>query len=557
MFSEYDNKCINDIQLKTGLNKNEVKKYYESNERDIEKTLKYIQKNDINMYTIINATMNTEQLKRYGSAASEYIKGYSGTYDGNNNLIKKGLKQISESKVNEKFKYQNLKQQAGFSAEVDYVSKTNAENIINKNNSRISRSNDVGRGNDTRFDVVAVDINGNVVLDGQDPKWGAQMKFCGAYQTADEIKRRSENLVKKLVHPKWDRYRNNDILIPKEQYSVAKNFAEKKAKELFDESSKQKQLGNLHKSIELEQQAQKYQKVSKNIKDSGITSREAMFLREYPKLATVKNVAKISHRCGIEQAKGVAIISGTLSVSRNVVYIMRGEKEISEALYDSAVDVAKGSVLGYITGASDTAIRGFMASSSNSVFVNLSKTSFPSMIASTTLQVVNSIKKYAKGELDEIELVEELGEKGTGMLAASLGAAVGTAILPGIGTAVGGMIGYMTSSSIYNASMKVLNEVRIAKERYETIHSLCMASIESMQEERKKFEVFIDKYFKNRQAIFENSFNTMDAAIKNNDVNLFTQDLNNIAIQFGSTLQFKNFDQFDRFMQDDTSSLEF
>lgn len=512
---------------------------------------------DRDMFATVNAAMATEQIERYGRAASEHIKGYTGTFNSNGDLIKKGLKQISESEVNENFRYQNLKQQAGFSAEVDYVSKTNAENIINRSDNRVSRSNDVGRGNDTRFDVVSVDINGNVVMNGQDPMWGAQMKFCGAYETQEQIQKSSENLVKKLMNSKWDRYRDNDILVPKEQYGVAKEFAEKRANELFSESSKQKQLGNSQKATELEAQAKKYQKISENIKDSGITSKEAMFLREHPKLATARNVAKISHQSGIEQAKAAAIMSGTLSISKNIIYVMKGEKEFSDALYDSAVDVAKGSALGYITGASDTAIRGFMASSNNSVFVNLSKTSLPAMVATTTLQVGQSIKKYAKGEIDELELVQELGEKGTGMLSASFGAAIGTAILPGVGTAIGGMVGYMASSSIYNASMQILKEAEISKQRFEIINSLCKASIESMEAERKELESFINKFFQNRQSVFNNSFNTMDIAINSNDITLFTQGLNDIAIELGATLQFKNFNQFDSFMNDDTLSLEF
>lgn len=44
MINEYDDKCIEEIHLKTGINKEKVKKYYYDNERDIEKTLKDIQK---------------------------------------------------------------------------------------------------------------------------------------------------------------------------------------------------------------------------------------------------------------------------------------------------------------------------------------------------------------------------------------------------------------------------------------------------------------------------------------------------------------------------------
>lgn len=139
-------------------------------------------------------------------------------------------------------------------------------------------------------------------------------------------------------------------------------------------------------------------------------------LREHPKLATAKYVAKTAHHSGVEQAKAVAVISAAISTSKNIVCVMRGEKEIKDALKDVAIDTVGGSTSAYIIGASDTAIRGFMASSKNSIFVNLSKTNLPATIATVGVQVGKSLIRYANGEIDAIQLVEELGEKGTGLL---------------------------------------------------------------------------------------------------------------------------------------------
>lgn len=113
----------------------------------------------------IDATIGaatTENIERYGQAASEFIKGYKGSVDANGDIVRKGLKQVAESKVNPDFEYQNIKQQAGFSAEIHYVDKTNAENIINKSNTRVHRSNDIGRGNDPQFDILSVDDSGTL-----------------------------------------------------------------------------------------------------------------------------------------------------------------------------------------------------------------------------------------------------------------------------------------------------------------------------------------------------------------------------------------------------------
>lgn len=498
--------------------------------------------------SVIGVT-TTENVERYGRAASEYIKGYNGEVV-NGVLIRKGLKQVSASKVNNSFKYQNIKQQAGFSAEIHYVNKENADSIIKKTNKRIYRSNDLGRGNDTQFDVLSVDELGN-------PTWGAQMKFCGKFGSPEEIKTSSESLVKKLAGDKWEKYRGNKILVPKEQYEVARNYASKTSRKLFEQADKFRSQGNYEKADLLEQKARIYLQVSKDLENSGVTSREAIFIREHPKLATAKYVAKTAHQSGIENAKSAAVLSGSISTAQNIVSLVKGEKEFSEAVKDIAVDTTSGAATAYIIGASDTAIRGFMASSKNSIFLNLSKSNMPAMIATSTVQIGKSLIRYANGEIDSLQLVEELGEKGTGMMAASFGAAIGTAVFPGVGTVIGGMVGYMTSSTIYNACIQVLRDERLSIERREKIHAISIAAIEAMQVQGNELLELTGRFYENRQQVFKTSLSMLDLASRESDLELFTQGLNSIAIEIGVALQFKSFEEFDSFMLDKQIKLDF
>lgn len=50
------------------------------------------------------------------------------------------------------------------------------------------------------------------------------MKFCGKFGTPEEIRISSENLVDKMSGDKWERYRGNDVLVPKEQFVIAKSM---------------------------------------------------------------------------------------------------------------------------------------------------------------------------------------------------------------------------------------------------------------------------------------------------------------------------------------------
>ena len=79
--------------------------------------------------TIIILDNNKELINRYGEAIHEYIKAYTGYQWENKETgqsgFAKGHKQVAQSKINSQYKEQNIKQQAGFSAEIDIVAKTN------------------------------------------------------------------------------------------------------------------------------------------------------------------------------------------------------------------------------------------------------------------------------------------------------------------------------------------------------------------------------------------------------------------------------------------------
>jgi hypothetical protein len=491
----------------------------------------------------------TEAVERYGRAASEYIKGYKGNVV-NGVLVKKGLKQVSDSRVHPDYIKQNLKQQAGFSAEIDYVNQKNAKNIINKKRTRFYRSNDIGRGNDPQIDILSVDEYGN-------PSNGAQMKFCGKFSTPAEISESSKQLVNKMTGKKWTKYRGTKVLVPKEQYEIAKKYAEDTAKKLSDKADQFRSKGNIDKANLLDEKATKYLQVSKDLENSGISSKEALFIRKHPRLATAKHVAKTAHRSGMENAKNAAVISAVISSAQNITSVFRGEKKTVDAAKDVVKDTGAGMVTAYAIGAGDTAIRGMLASNKTQVLQNLSKSNIPAMLATASVQVGKSLVRYSKGEIDSLELAQELGEKGTGMMAASFGVAVGTAFLPGIGTVVGGMVGYMASSTIYSSCMQVLREEKLSFERRKKINKIAMAAMDAMETQGEELLQLIDQFYENRYKVFSDSLMTIHSAGLDNSIERFTEGLNQIAIEMGKSLKFKNFNEFDHFMLDEKTTLDF
>ena len=141
------------------------------------------------------------------------------------------------------------------------------------------------------------------------------------------------------------------------------------------------------------------------------------------------------------------------------------------------------------------------------------------------------------------------------MMASSIGASIGTAIFPGIGTIIGGVIGYMCSSSIYNGSLSILKEERLSYERRIKLEGFAKIALENMHIQQEILVKEISKNYIEKQEKFDEAFNYIEMSVKYEDLEMFTKWLNQIAIEFGQVLQFNEFNEFDSFMIDNEAKL--
>ncbi|MGD6778496.1 hypothetical protein ACQCT3_02460 [Sutcliffiella horikoshii] len=532
----------------------------------------------------------SEVVNRFGSANAQHIKAYTG-YQNESGIYVKGLRDIAGSKNNS---YANAKQQAGFAGEVIFESKTNVENIIQQKTNRISRTDSLGKKNHQEFDHIHIDANGNPILDKHGNYTGtSQMKLRGEYNLEEYIKRKklkdpnweppkdltqqklieisSIKNVNKLVNGEFEKFKNaNNLDIPTEQYEPAKKYLQEQQKELKKQITHLKKKGDNSKVIQKQEELNRVRSVEKRLRKS-VSSKDAMNARMHSLKYTVKEVHKVSHQAGMQQAKMGAILGGAISLSRQIVMIAKGEEtNLKDATINVLKDTGQAAALSYATGYSGAAIKALMERSGKVIFQNLSKSNMPAMIATATLETTKSIRRYLNEEdFDELQLLEELGEKGTGMLAGSIGAAMATAVLPVVaaGTAgavvvgglvmVGGMVGYMTGSAIYASAMDLLKEQRLAAEKRILVEQLAKDAIAVMEKERQELQELIHEHFAERQTIFEVCFKGINEAITSGDQSAFKENLNNVAITFGTTLHFLDFEEFDDFMQDDTMTFKF
>ena len=490
--------------------------------------------------TYINVALEgaaTEVVQRYGSAVKENLVAYIGIDNETGERLKKGLKDIAKEKVNPDYKDINLKQQAGFSAENKYTARQNAERIINRDKSRVHNTDVKGSGSyNELFDHIITDENGIVISQ-------EQMKFVGSDPKA---------CLNKLAGKKFQKYFDADakITVPSDYYEGILEEAQKTIDSLEKQLKHAKESGNTELEKNLEERIAKYKKIKASIKDSGVSNKEAMEARLHPKISTAKDVVKVAHRAGVEQAAYGAVIGGSVSIVKNIVSVVKGQKEPEEAAIEFAKDTSVAAVSSYATAFAGSVIRGGMQNSASKTVKSLAKTNLAATIVTSTVEAGKSLKKYISGEIEGIECLEELGEKGTGQLSAAMFAVVGQAVIPipVVGAMIGSMVGYALSSACYGELVDALKEAKLAHEERIRIERECEESIKMIVQFREEMNDAIEKYLNDMKETFNNALENAERAIWKDDIDGFIGAANSISNKLGKKALFNTFREFDDFM---------
>lgn len=545
----------------------------------------------------VEALSTHEIVQRFGSANAEYLKGYRGLDNESGTRLAKGLADISKHKVNDNYAAQNIKQQAGFSAEVASTSRENAEAIIRKSKVRASRSDDLPQYGKNHNVVDRVQLVDGKIIDGSQ----TQMKFVGnRNKLLDDIAREDG---------KFFRYRGTKLELPTEQFEGNKAYvlgeveklrerAKKLGEQASDDPSKAKQVqemmfkadklekransddfqtesaakhcrnkaqqrrfnadkaenkGNIDEAEKLRREANNYDELAENVSDSGLTTEDAIYYRKNPGTATLKDIGRTAHGAGLQGAKYGAIIGGSISVLMNCWAVAQGEKEVSEALPDVALDTVKAGALGYATAFAGSAIKGGMQQSSNQFTRQLASTSGPALALNICLSLGSTVNRFVTGEIDETQLLTEVGEKGAGMLASGMMAVVGQVAIPipFVGAAVGGMIGYTLSSIFYQSALEASRGAKLSSEQLLQIRAIEEAARERIALEQAQLEAFVNREIPQLRLETQNLLSSLsNVDLKNSDE--LSKSVNHYAELLGKSLQFQSVNEFETFMSSDT-----
>lgn len=511
-------------------------------------------KNNKSSYTTAIGIGQTVHVLRSGEAASQIIQAYTGkVYDSVGNEIitkKRSLDTISKYKINPDYAENNYKQQAGFSAEQIEEARRNKEAILSGSATRTRTSDDIGKVNDQVNDLVLVDSNGNIISGS-----GTQVKFYGIdtngrYKVVDNLANNED----------WDRYES--VLIPKDQYEGALEYADKMIEKHQKNADILMQRGKIDQANKERYKADRYKKAKSRLKQSKVTSDEAMQARKNPKEFVAKETAGDCISAGMQSMKYAAIIGGVIAIAQNTVAVLNDEKDLEDAALDAINTTADSAFSGFFVGTAATALKTCMHVSKNEIVRRLGTTSAPTAIITGMIDVTKSVTSFARGEIDSLELFEQLGEKGVCSIASGIGAGIGGSIGSIVGPAgtivggiVGGMVSYAVSSAIYKSAISIINDARYARNQRIEIEMLCNQAVESMHIYRD----ILDRYSKQRtkeiQLSFDMFFTNMDKCAGISSIDDAFKEFNSLDNAFGFLTKFKTFKEFDDFMLDKDSVL--
>jgi hypothetical protein len=478
---------------------------------------------------------------RFGAGNAEFIKGYRGIDNETGQRFAKGLADIAQHKVNpdptEAAK--NIKQQAGYAAEVAATSRDNAEAIIQGKKERTWRTDDLSQFGKNHGVVDRVQVLNGEIIEGSQ----AQMKFVGDRDQLFERIAREDG--------KFARYRGVKLELPSEQFEGAEQYCRDKADDLRRQADIVQQQGKPDKADSLRSKADNYDQLAENVRDSGLSTEDAIFYREHPEIATALDIARTSHRAGLEGAKYGAIIGGCISVLQNGMSAVQGNKKWNEAVKDLSVDTAKAGALGYGTAFAGSAIKGAMQQSGQQSVRAFANTSAPTLVVNVCLSLGSSIKRYVAGEISEAQLLAEVGEKGTGMLSSGMMAALGQLAIPipFVGAAIGGMIGYTLSSLFYQSALDTARGAEMSRENLRRTRAIQEAARARLADEQSKLDAFISREIPRLQQEKQQLFDRLSTAHQSADA--VSAAINQFATLLGKQLEFQSLTDFDDFMLSD------
>lgn len=164
---------------------------------------------------------------------------------------------------------------------------------------------------------------------------------------------------------------------------------------------------------------------------------------------------------GVNQALSAAQFAAAMSVTRNVVSVIKGDEEFRDASINVIKDTSTSAVMGYATGAIAESIGCGIGDAA--------------LLVNGTIQISKQIYAYANGEIDDKQLIQNVVETTAFLTAAyigkTIGGTIGAAAGP-VGIFVGQFIGEMITTAVCSTMIDTIHMEQEAKKYHKKMLAL-------------------------------------------------------------------------------------
>lgn len=277
-------------------------------------------------------------------------------------------------------------------------------------------------------------------------------------------------------------------------------------------------------------------------------------IRKAVKKKSFHNMVDTGLEAGKSAGQYAGIMTATISGILNLNALIRGEKNVEEALADTAVDTGKGAFTGFVISGGLTVVSQSLSSATSPFIQALTEANVPAKVVTAVLVTGDVLKRYGQGEISTQECIIQLGECGVNFAAAGYSMAIGQALIPipVVGAAIGALVGSVLASGLYNQCIQCLQKKELEHQERLRIIEESERAAEMAREFRKELESYLAEYFREYQDCFDEALSEIQCSVLEGDADGIIAGANQITRKLGGKVAYETTEEFKDFLLDDT-----
>lgn len=272
---------------------------------------------------------------------------------------------------------------------------------------------------------------------------------------------------------------------------------------------------------------------------------------------SIKNAATTAHEAGKAAAQQAGVTTLTMVGIMNIVDVINGKKDVDDAICETVEAGGKAALSGYLMGGGMTTVAQALSSSSSQFVQALIKSNVPGKVITAVMATGDTLKRWANGELDDVECLTQLGEKGLNMATMGYSMMVGQALIPIpiVGGAIGALVGSMLTSNLYNTLVQKLQKKKLEHEERQRIIRECNEIVRRERAFREELQSYLDSYFKEYRKCFDEALSSIKVSYEMGDADGTIAAANQITRKLGGKVQYETVAEFRNFLNDGAADI--